>query len=408
MRAINYKELRRMYEGLGAGLTVTRLSEALQEKHLRPEDFSLREMADTFLTEAFVKSRLDPRAGAGFVPLTEGGFDGVDVTAFSHITGRIVSAKMLEAYQSPVFVHSQLVATVPTRFNGERIPGVGKIDKAAAKVQPGMPFPNAGFGEDYIDTPATDKYGVIVPVTKEAVFFDQTGLVLREASRIGEVLAVAKEKRVLEAVWGIGSGNTWKWKGTTRDTYSVDGTTAGYGGTVNGFINQITDELVDWTDVDAAEQAFVGLTDPVTGDPIVLTARHLLTMPAYHNAALRVLSATEIRHGANADTTQTFFANPYAGRYQVATSALAYARILAVGNAGGAESAATAKKWWLLGDLSKAFAYMENWPLTVVQAPNNSEAEFQQDVVLRYKASERGVPAVLDPRYVVRSNPTHA
>ena len=39
-----------------------------------------------------------------------------------------------------------------------------------------------------------------------------------------------------------------------------------------------------------------------------------------------------------------------------------------------------------------AFAYMENWPITVVQAPANSEAEFNQDIVARFKASERGIP----------------
>jgi len=34
----------------------------------------------------------------------------------------------------------------------------------------------------------------------------------------------------------------------------------------------------------------------------------------------------------------------------------------------------------------------------VLQSPQNSEAEFNQDVVVRYKASERGAAAVLQPR----------
>jgi hypothetical protein len=46
---------------------------------------------------------------------------------------------------------------------------------------------------------------------------------------------------------------------------------------------------------------------------------------------------------------------------------------------------------------------MENWPITVTQAPVNSEAEFSQDVVVRYKASERGAAAVMNPRYVVKN-----
>ena len=62
--------------------------------------------------------------------------------------------------------------------------------------------------------------------------------------------------------------------------------------------------------------------------------------------------------------------------------------------------------WWFLGDFRKAFAYMENWPITVTQSPPNSEADFNQDIVIRFKASERGAAAVLNPRYVVKSTGT--
>jgi hypothetical protein len=78
-------------------------------------------------------------------------------------------------------------------------------------------------------------------------------------------------------------------------------------------------------------------------------------------------------------------------------SRLAYRRIVASGVA-----SADAKKWWFIGDFRKAFAYMENWPITVTQAPLGSEADFNNDVVLRFKASERGAAAVLNPRYVVK------
>ena len=47
---------------------------------------------------------------------------------------------------------------------------------------------------------------------------------------------------------------------------------------------------------------------------------------------------------------------------------------------------------------------MENWPITVTQAAQNSEAEFTQDIVVRFKASERGAAAVLNPRFVVHEH----
>ena len=46
---------------------------------------------------------------------------------------------------------------------------------------------------------------------------------------------------------------------------------------------------------------------------------------------------------------------------------------------------------------------MENWPITVVQAPTNSEAEFTQDIVVRFKASERGTAAIMEPRQFQRN-----
>lgn len=79
-------------------------------------------------------------------------------------------------------------------------------------MHPGMPYPHVGFGEDYIETPSTAKHGLIVPVTKEAVFFDRTNLVLGRAAEVGEVLGLNKEKRLIDLV--IGQVNNYKWKGT--------------------------------------------------------------------------------------------------------------------------------------------------------------------------------------------------
>ena len=94
---------------------------------------------------------------------------------------------------------------VPTRLNGERIPGIAlprDPGEDVTKIKEGEPFRSVGFSEEYIETPATDKHGVIIPVTKEAVFFDRTGLVLERAKTVGELLGLQKEKRLLGLVMG--------------------------------------------------------------------------------------------------------------------------------------------------------------------------------------------------------------
>jgi hypothetical protein len=389
VRAIKYRELKRMYDANGPQKTVRHLQEALQSRDLKPEDFSIRELAEATIGGDRVR-QMDPRDGG--TALLEAG-EAVDVTAFSNITGQIVQAKILEAYEQEAFVVSKLVDTIPTRFDGERIPGIGRISDDVAEVQPGMPYPSLGFAEDYIDTPQTTKRGFIVPVTREAIFFDRTNLILQRASEVGEVLGLNKEKRLIDLV--IGATNNYKWKGTSYSTYS----SAGSGTAPDGnWINQMTEEMVNWTDIDAAEQLFSNILDPNTGEPVLAQATTVLVMPAYRHAAQSIFNAEQITYTTSGSiTTTTKAANPL-GNYTVAESRLAYRRIMAAG-----QTAAAAAKWWFIGDFRKAFAYMENWPITVTQSPLHSDAEFNQDIVLRFKASERGAAAVINPRYIVKS-----
>ena len=382
---LKYRELKRRYDLDGAEQTVTHLSESLREGHLKPEDFSIRDLAEALVPDGREWVRmLDPRSAGGVSLMESTG--AVDVTAFLNITGQVIYSKIMEAYLQEAFVVSKLVETIPTRLDGEKIPGISRVTESIDEVAPGMPYPHLGFGEDYIETPSTTKRGFIVPVTKEAVFFDRTHLVLSRAAEVGEVLGLNKEKRLIDLV--IGATNNYKWKGTSYNTYQ----------TATPWINSLaTNELVDWTNVDKAEQLFADILDPNTGEPVLVRGTTVLVMPAYRHAVHRVFSAAELTFTAAGSTTATVAANPLSG-YRVFDSRLAYRRIIASGIA-----AATAKKYWFVGDFRRAFAYMENWPITVTQAPIGSEAEFNNDVVLRFKASERGAAAVLNPRYVVKN-----
>jgi hypothetical protein len=376
--------LKRRYELDGPQKTTAHLSEALRQRQLRPHDFSIRDLAEALIPDGHHWVRmLDPRSASG-VSILEAG-DGVDVTAFLNITGQVIYSAIMDAYTQEAFIVSKLVSTVPTRLDGENIPGIGNIGDQSEEVAPGMPYPNVGFGEDYIETPSTTKRGLIVPVTKEAIFFDRTNLVLSRAAEVGEVLGLNKEKRLLDLV--IGQTNNYKWLGTNYDTYQ----------TASPWVNVLTgNALADWTNVDAADQLFADILDPNTGEPVLVSASTVLVAPAYRLAAQRIFYSSEVWSDSNGGATTTVAANPLS-KYTVSDSRLMYRRIL---NAGISE--ADAKKWWFLGDFSKAFAYMENWPITVAQSPLNSEAEFNNDIVVRFKASERGAAAVINPRFVVK------
>jgi hypothetical protein len=384
--SLSYRELKRRYDLDGARSTVAHLSEALSTRQLRPDDFSLRDLAEALVPEgtAWVRG-LDPRQDGGVALLETG--SGVDVTAFLNITGQVIQRQILDSYEHESFALAKLVRTIPTRLDGERLPGITPITGQLDPIGPGMPYPSLGFNEDYIDTPATTKRGLIVPVTREAIFFDRTHLVLSRASEVGEVLGLNKEQRLADMILGLTP--SYKWRGTSYNTFASEGT---------DWINLLEDNaLVDWTSVDAAEGLFGNMLDPATGQPILIRADQVLVMPALRHTAQRVFRAATIEYSSGA--TSTTAVNPLTN-YRVHASAVAYRRLL-----GSGASESVAKGTWLLGDFARAFAYMENWPITVTQSTANSEADFTQDIVVRFKASERGAAAVLNPRYVVKCLP---
>ena len=396
---MNGCNLKQLYESLGPRQCVGRLKEALGKGLLKPEQFSIRELAESFCGHNWV-SRLNPKNLDRFsqVDVLEAG-EAVDVTAFANITGQLLYSKIHEGWEQDGMIGDQLFETVSTQFDGEKIPGIGRIVDEGDDIRPGEPYPEAGFSEQYWETPSTKKIGEVVSVTKEAIYFDRTSLILKRAAEVGERVRFRKEKKQLACVAGITvtfpggrtfNGNNHKWKGTTYNTYATAANAIG----IN---SQASTELVDWTDVNEAEQLFNNLLDPDTGNPILIAPDTLIVMPPYLHTARRIQSATEVRVGDGASaSTQTISSNPVTIK-NVLSSRLLYKLIQDSG-----VTASNAKKWWFYGAPKKAFWYMENWPFTVVQAPLNSEKDFEQDIVLRWKASERGIPYVADPRCMTK------
>lgn len=344
---------------------------------------SLRALFEEFVSDGAQLVRdFDPRfaQSGGSARLVE---SAVDTSAFSNITGQIVYSQVLEAWQDPAFIGDQLCTTIPTQFSGEKIPGVSGLGDEAEVVNEGGEYPLVGNSEEWIETPETTKRGFVVPVTKEAIFFDRTGLVLQRASETARWLRINKEKRILDVALGVVSAYKRNGMTTAIATYNDNS------GTHDWDNLAATNALVDWTDVENAMLLFDGVTDPNTGEPISVMPRQIVVPSALLMTARRVVNATEIRFGDGASaTTQTIAANPI-GSLEIVSNPWVKART----------SSATT---WFLGDFRRAFAYMENWPITTVQAPVNSEMEFTRDIVSRFKVSERGAAAVIEPRYVVK------
>jgi hypothetical protein len=329
MSEISYASIRR--NPINAGEVAKRLASG----DLRPEAISLRDLAESLMGVGWVRD-LDPRGVLADLASHRKDLESMCGQLLVVTINAMIYAKVMEAYTQEAFVVSKLV---PSRHS------------------------ESAIGE----TPETTSRGLIVPVDGDAIFFDRTSLVLARAAEVGEVIGLNKEKRLLDAV--IGTTNTYTWQGRKFDTYQD---ASGNRPWINSLVGN---ELVEPSNLNAAEALFADNIDPETGDPIIGNPNTLLAMPAARYAASMITSES-------------------ARSYTVIDSRLAYRRLIASG-----VPANEAKTWWFLGDFKRAFAYSEEWPLTVTCRTGGDLS----GSLLRFKVSESGSAVAVNPRYVVRS-----
>ena len=365
------------------------MEDGFLSKEIRPDEFSVRDIFEAFVPDGRELLR-EWQAGSS-ISLTEAA-GAVVSTNFSNITGQVVYNALLAAYEMPIFSFTQMILTIQTEFNGERIAGISRIGDQAAIVPELQAFPLAGVNEDYIDTPPTVKRGLIVPISKEAIFFDRTNMILQNAAEVGEWLGLNKEKRAIDCLVDENTtAHRYKWRGSSYGTYQ----------TSTPWINSKTSNaLENWSNIAAVELLFANITDPNTGEAITVMPDTLIVNPQLAPNASYILNATQVfrvsgGYPTSGNLNQTFAPNPvganaYSGQYKVLTSRYMPARTATDSD-------------WFLGQPNKAMAYMQNWPIRVDQAPAYASADFNNDIVAQFKASERGAFVVRDPRYMAKS-----
>lgn len=359
------------------------LQEALDSGQVSGADFSLAALFEDFVENgSAILSDWRTSSPENRVSLLE---SGVNSTAFLNITGQLLVNEVMQTWNGPQFIADQLCTTVSTKLpRGEKIPGLAQIGNEAEAIGEGKPYPLVGFGEDWIETPEAIKRGMICPVTREAIVSDLTGQILERAREVTKWIRYNKEIRVLQTALGI----TSSYKRKNKSIVATYGDNSGD----HDFDNlAASNTLADWTDIETAELLFDAMVDPNTGTPIMVNSDTIVVPSALKHTARRIVNATEIRTGdiTTGTGTQTLSANPVAGDYSIVSSQLV-------------KTVTTSDSTWFIGDFKGAFRYMEVSPITAVQAPVNSEMEFTHDIVQRFKVSEWGVPAVFEPRKVVK------
>ena len=428
--------LRDQVRSEGVEATYHRLAESLelgsmrdeQGRRLHPEelnynDLTIRELAEGFMGDEWVR-RLHPgnsRFASGVVPLREAG-EAVDVTAFSNITGQIYFSVIKEAWDTAEALGDQLVETRQTDLDGEKIPWITPPLVDQGKVTAGMNYPEAGMGEEFIQTPSLDTYGNILSIHKLTIFYDRTGQIVSSAKKLGVRMKKAKNRRILNALLNAPTFNTpapqFIWKGVTYNPYQgiTVGTGTGSGG--NGFpvgsLNTTPGTywtnyyfgvpMVDYTSIEQIEIAATKILEPDlqgagVNEPIEINLDTIVVMPFKKWTVQKTLAAIQVRT-VDLGVTPNIIGisgNPIDKTYSVISDKQLYQQ--AIGPAGFTPQQAN-DFWFMIDSKNRPLLYMQAWPLTLVEAPPQNPAEFERDIVLRVKASERGVVAWQDPRMI--------
>ena len=403
------RDLKKLVKEKGLPWTKHHLQESFDKKEISPDDFSLRDLYKGMIddgSEMIDNWERDLRRGGHTVMEA---VDAVDTGAMANITGQVFFNAIQDAMTMDSFIGDSLVSTFPSNLQGEeKVPGIGVVaDEFEGNVPEGEPYPNVGLSENYISIPAAEKKGGIIGVTREAVIADRTGLLIERMRSLGFGLGLRREKSIIDIV--IGADNTYSYKGEARLTYG-DGVTAGQ---ALGFLNEATAELINYTDVQEVAEIYYAIEEADTGEPLSHSPTTVICTPNLSWTASAVFNDVQVRLGniTAAPAIQSIGSNRIPDRFkcQIASNEWVTQRLLlANGGAGGivAANRAAANDYWFIGNPKKAFCWKEIWPLNVEEEPTNNRLQFENDVVMRFKASYKGVAGVREPRYMIRSDGT--
>lgn len=309
--------------------------------------------------------------------------------AFQTVCQELISASLIEGYNSLPSIADQLVTTQSVSMRNGKVAGFTHLAQSF-EVPEGHPYPRVRFGEKWVSMKETKK-GVMIELTEEFIGFDQTGQVARLARNVGEGLRSERDRDIIRGVIDADSGSSiyvYRPSGVGEALYA------------SGNLNlKTSNALVDWTDVDNCLQyrATTVVDDRIDGTQRPLGGLNngnciLLVPEALRSTAWYIKNSTGQVKNTNSAVEETSFGNPVASMVgDVLSSPLLDAE-------GGAHTSN-----WYYGDFKRQFVWSEIWPLQSFVQGSDSEAAFETDVVLRVKARYYGGLSALDSIYVTKN-----
>jgi len=351
--------LRDMHESLGDTGTVVAIKEMLESGDLMPEHFSLREIWEAF-----------ERDSNGMVRSLS---EAVSSDMFPKITGEMINSALIKAYATVNTIGEKLTTTTPSKMEVETYGGFDAAEGPEFVAQ-GAPYNDSNMGEKYVTIPHR-KYGRIISVTEEMIYFDKTGQVVARAKKIGQKAAQYKEKLIVEGVQDVNT-NVFRPSGAAAAFYR---TAASGDRKINSLIANPFGEV----GLREMNKLFHNMTDE-NDDYILVDPANVYGLFPYE----LWVEAVQMQKSSLVPEGTENAVNIWKGVFTPLTSPYITA-----------QSTST----WYYGDFASDFVWSEIWPLQTFTAKPGHEDEFNKDIKMKAKVRLYGQIGAIDDKHCLKS-----
>lgn len=385
MRKGTIKNLLEQYEVETGGnkkkagqLVANKLDGFFKEGKLDPQDISVK---------ALFEEVVDPEGKFDMHSDVQEIAEAISTSNFVTISGTVMNAAIIPAYQVEVGEAEKVVTEEPAIKTQPEDVGGFTAAGGFARREEHMSYEEETFGEKYWTIYKSD-FGKIVSLTREAIFDDRTGQLIRRARNVGEKGGQLRAKIITQTLEV--SARTDMGESTSRAAMY-----AGSAITASNFYNTDHSALIDsaGTNANLVESNAMGTSGNLQdaaklfsdfvdeeGDEIMVRPTKLVFHPSLSETAWELLSA-RIKRGSNNDIENYWYK-----KYEPVELPF-----LSSGTT------------WYLGAPEKQIVWLWVWKPEVKTQTSNSESAFESQIVMRWRFNWHGGCGHTDYRYIVKS-----
>ena len=352
----------------------------LEAGKVKPEEFSVKALFEELVDPA---KQFDVTTDAQTIS------EAISASSFPEISNRIFHRTAIPQYEVQSGVADMLVSEEnASRTQSDEVAGM--TDQESLEMRPElMSYEETDFGEKKYRIYMAD-FGRIVSLSREAIFDDRTGQILRTARGVGRKAGQHRAKMIIET---LEMGTRTAFKEATTRAFVYNGTavtqaqffSSDHSAVIDAQVNDnVQNDALGTAGLSNALTLLDGMTDE-RGDEIVVDVNTLLVPTALQVTAWQLTRSPEQFDTAN--NAGNFFGpggNP-AGQFIVLTSPFL-----------------SSTTRYYLGDFASSLLWLWVWrPGTATQGNETTKA-FESQVVQRFRFNYNGGVGYTDYRQVIR------